>query len=358
MRYFGGSPSSGARGLNTAVASVIEPPLASDASALADWAELLILAEGAETLTRVEIKRQLQDEPHEEPIEADDRAGAEIEVAELETMVRGDQRADRLLAEIARRSETAPRIYQFTVEDDVIAWAEEVPGGTIYAFLRWLSVPRAPFRKERTAEVELPLDELGLAALQVLIGPDAEGVLFARRYAADPATDSVRPTSFPDAIRWLRGRLKLLAGLELVPDGAPPDDEGDHPARTYNDGGADIVAWRHFADGRAGFPTVLGQCTIQFKWRPKTTDIVLDLWADWIRFVTTPQKALILPFAVPDGKSWWRDRSRTAGMILDRMRLCELLDSLTTEDLGALQAARMSDWLWKERDEFEASVAA
>jgi hypothetical protein len=338
---------------------VIDPPQGSDAASLADWAELWVFAEGADVLTRGQIKRTLQDEPNEKdaPDDDDDRAGAEIEVAELESMVREDTRADRLLAEIARRGEVAPRIYRFRLEEGVITQTA-APGRSIYQFLHWISLPEAPFRDGREAEAERPFDQLGMAALKVLLGPNADGILFARRYAVDPCTDALRPTSFPDAIRWLRGRLKLPAGLEAVPEGPPPDDEGDHPARTYNDGGVDVVVWRHFADGRAGFPVVLAQCTIQFRWRPKTTDIVLELWGDWIRFVTPAQKVLVVPFAIPEGRSWWRDRNRTAGMILDRMRLCELLDAVTDDELEALDAAQMSGWLNAERETFIATLAA
>jgi hypothetical protein len=218
--------------------------------------------------------------------------------------------------------------------------------------LLWLSQPSAPFREDHRDDVEEPFDELSLAALTVLLGPDGQGVLFAQRYAVDPPTDRRRPTSFPEAIKWLRGRLKLRAGLELVPEGPPEDDEGDHPARTYSDGGVDVVVWRHFTDGRAGFPIILAQCTIQLVWRPKATDIVLELWGDWIRFVTDPHKALVIPFAVPEGRSWWRDRSRTAGMILDRMRICELLNELEDGALATLQASQTDEWLNGERHEF------
>jgi hypothetical protein len=134
----------------------------------------------------------------------------------------------------------------------------------------------------------------------------------------------------------------LPAGLEAVREGPPADDEGDHPARTYSDDGVDVVVWRHFADGRAGFPVVLAQCTIQLKWRPKTTDILLELWGDWIRFVTPAQKALVVPFRHPRAELVARPNSNRR-MILDRMRLCELLNAVQDKELEALDAAQMLD---------------
>lgn len=336
---------------------MIDPPKGADAAALADWAELSMLLSAAESLPRHQIKKTLRDEPDELPDAEDDRSGAEIEVEGLERMLKEDRRAERLLGEIHRRSAVAPRIYGFRVDDDVVVPAD-VQGRAIYVLLLWLSLEGTPFRLDgRDDEVEEAFDELCLMALRVLIGPEADGVLFARRYAQDPPTESARPTSFPEAIKWLRGRLKLPAGLEIVPSAAPEDDEGDYPARTYSDGGVDVVVWRHFKDGRAGFPILLAQCTVQLQWRPKTTDIVLDLWGDWIRFVTRPQKALAVPFAVPE-RSWWRDRNRTAGMILDRMRLCELLDTLAVGELLPLRASGLSEWLATEREAYLALQAA
>lgn len=339
---------------------MIDPPARADAAALADWAELWLLVESSESLRRPQIRRRLEAEPDDMPEADDERYGAEIDVAELELMVKEDRRVDLLLNEVRRRQEIAPRVYSFRIDDDEISVAT-VSGGSAYEFLLWLSVHGTPFRKDdRHDEVEEPYDRLCLAALEVLLGPDADGVLFAERYASDPETDERRPTSFPLAIKWLRGRLRLPAppGYEPPPAEPPEDDEGDHPARTYSDGGVDVVVWRHFKDARAGFPIVLAQCTVQLEWKPKTTDVVLDLWGDWIRFVTTPHKALLVPFAVPDSASWWRDRSRTAGMILDRMRICELLNKLTDDEFAALAASNHRAWLDAERDGYAAAEAA
>jgi len=330
---------------------LLDPPKGSDSAALADWAELWVFTSELETLSRQHIKRALQDEPEDEEEPDDGRAGAELEVSQLESVAQEEGRTDRLLSEVRRRAEVAPRVYRLRVDSNVITGVD-VPAKTIYELLLWIAFAGAPFRDGRDAEVEQPFDELCLAALKVLVGPSGEGVMFARRYAVNPATDERRPTSFPLAIRWLRGLLRLPAGLDAVPDGPPSDDEGDHPARTYSDGGVDVVAWRHFKDGRAGFPSILAQCTIQLRWRPKATDIVLDLWGDWIRFVTPPQKVLAIPFAVPEGRSWWRDRNRTAGIVIDRMRLCELLNELSDGALQTLQAAQMAIWLDGDRERF------
>lgn len=47
------------------------------------------------------------------------------------------------------------------------------------------------------------------------------------------------------------------------------EDDRDFRLPTYSDGGVDVVAWQDFRDGRAGFPVLLAQCTVQEKWRPR-----------------------------------------------------------------------------------------
>ena len=288
----------------------LDPPASAASSRLADWLETLLLIRGDEEISREQVKRLLSGEPLESP-----GGEAEVEEADVERLTKFDVRVDSLLREIERRREIAPRIYPFRVDEQLVV-REEVAGQIAYLFLLWLSLPKAPFRNGRLDEVEEPFDDISRAALVVLAGPDGEAKLFAQRYAVDPPTDHLRPTGFPEAIAWLRGHLKLSAGHgsavapsqtdeEEDPDESEDqddqDDQADLPLRTYNDGGVDVVAWRHFCDGRVGFPVLLAQCTVQEKWRPKTRDISISLWRSWIDFPTPPQKMLLIPFAIPEG---------------------------------------------------------
>jgi hypothetical protein len=120
------------------------------------------------------------------------------------------------------------------------------------------------------------------------------------------------------------------------------DDEaepplGRQPLTSYNDAGVDVVVWWRFADDRGGFPVVLAQCTVQATWENKVRDVDLDMWQKWIDFHTVPpQKALVIPFADPRDHPLWRDRTTKAGVILDRVRLVELLDELDCDELASL----------------------
>jgi hypothetical protein len=340
----------------------LDPPAGNASATLADWLEARMLLGGDEEISREQIRRLLSAEPLDLSGHGDD-----VEQADVERLTRFDRRVDALLLEIERRSQVAPRIYPFRVEEQLVL-REHVVGERAYLFLLWLSLQDAPFRDGRLDDVEEAFDDIARAALLVLVGPDGEARLFAQRYATDPATEAVRPTDFAEAIDWLRAHLKLAAGQGEVSsdaeadgdnsDSGEADDDRELPLRTYSDGGVDVVAWRHFLDGRSGFPVLLAQCTVQLKWRPKTRDVSLELWRSWIDFPTPPTKLLIIPFAIAESAKWWRDRNRLAGMILDRLRVCELLDRCGDEDLEGLNVMELDAWLREEVETYNAPDAA
>ena len=53
----------------------------------------------------------------------------------------------------------------------------------------------------------------------------------------------VRGEPFSDAVGWLAHELQMKSG-------------GVIPANTQNDGGADVIAWKPFADDKPGYPVV------------------------------------------------------------------------------------------------------
>jgi hypothetical protein len=192
------------------------------------------------------------------------------------------------------------------------------------------------------------------AAQKQLAAARALGIRFARN-AHDPEDNATRPKKFKEAIEWLRGMLRLDKGLR-----EPPDDELDvhweasmnaahQPLNSYSDAGVDIVVWWRFADDRAGSPVLLAQCTVQIEWGDKTKDISVDLWRAWIDFETVPpQTALVIPFAVSRSLDQWANRTVTAGVIIDRLRLLELLNELPEVELREQPDAATRDWVATE----------
>jgi hypothetical protein len=199
-------------------------------------------------------------------------------------------------------------------------------------------------------------DRVAALALKGLLGKPTKTILFARAYGDDASVDQyVRPTSFPEAIKRVRQLLQTHGQSD------PPDDpnfrDPGTPARTYQDGGVDVIALRRFFDGEPAHPVVLAQCTIQKNWRTKTGDIKVDLWNGWVLFPSPFQRALIIPWSASHEGNWI-DRNRMAGLVIDRMRVCELLTHVPPSQLAQLCTDELKDWLNAQRAAYVPEDAA
>jgi hypothetical protein len=283
---------------------------------------------------------------------------SEVELA-LVDEGRGERevRVEQLLDEISLRLRLGSSIYPFERHAEQVV-RRYVPGEHVYLFLLALSWKKAPTRLARKLHtVEVAYDTLALEAMRRYLGRGARGVRFAKN-AHDPADNATRPKKFSEAITWLRKELMLgegrgtLPDRELVPhweDEGQVDDHGRTPLNSYEDGGVDVIAWWRFADERHGAPVLLAQCTVQLAWEDKLHDIDLVLWEKWIDFATVPpQRALVIPFAVSRAASTWNDRTSVAGVIIDRVRLMELLGELSDEELALLLDDEACVWTRSE----------
>lgn len=352
-------------------------PTGDDAAALADWSELYLLTHAASGLSARTLDMLLRGEAsdaaeeelatdrlHEaEEEEEQEEEHSEIEIEGFDLRDEGeaerDIRVEQLFGEIELRLRIGPRLYPLEVVDEQIVEREAV-GKPVYLLLLILSSDEANYRDERrTHEVEATFDSIALAAMRQFFGANAVGVRFARN-SHDAEDESTRPALFSEAIKWLRDQMDLRPGVRR-----PEDDDEDatthwefedapvgdarQPLNTYKDAGVDVVAWRRFADDRRGFPVLLAQCTVQLAWQDKISDVKLELWMKWIDFDTVPpQKALVIPFAVNRDDPRWDDRTVSAGIIVDRLRLLELLNDLADETLGALIDQPTAEWIRRE----------
>jgi hypothetical protein len=167
------------------------------------------------------------------------------------------------------------------------------------------SVARQTVRASDTAEMGEVLEGIAETALANLWGPGGSAIRFAY-----PSRHG-RPESFDQAIAWLAQRIGLEPG------------SGYRPPRR-KDGGVDVVAWRQFADRRAGFPIALAQCTIQTETFTKTTDIDLRLWASWLAMDVDPMSLLVVPGTIRTAGPDWRQLA-TVVTVIERLRLMELM---------------------------------
>lgn len=296
--------------------SYLEPPTGFTPFELAEWLETSML------LSR------------ETPVSA-----AEIE-AEFPQNQRPDAaEIDELLAEIRARADAAPTLYPFRARDDEVLVDPDVDP-TIYFFLLALSVEVAPYRTEnRFNEISPSLELITREAMLGLLGARAE----ARRFGW-PNGDG-RPENLADAVEWLAHEMGLEVGV--VREDVDADDK---------DGGIDVAAWRPFADRGPSFPAYLIQVTTQITYERKPGDVVPEQWIAWIRFGREPQVGLSVPFAIPpDAKVRLSKLRYSTNLVLDRLRLCELLhdrEMTRFQEHGAMAA-----WTDEEADRIKAALA-
>lgn len=345
----------------------VEVPKGRDAATLADWAELLVLSAEGSSVSAVRLNRLLRGEGTDQA-EEELALYAETELAaegepEVELLLIDEGRGElevhieRLLDEIELRLKLGPGVYPFERRTERVV-RRSAPAEYAYMLLLVLSWTKAQARVERRLHaVEVAFDSLALEAIRRYLGRGARGIRFAKN-AHDPTDNATRPKNFRDAITWLRKELSLGEGKRLPPDHervehwedeGQPEEIGRTPLNSYEDGGVDVVAWWRFADERHGAPVLLAQCTVQLAWEEKLHDIDLIMWEKWIDFATVPpQRALVIPFAVSRTAQTWNDRTSAAGVIIDRLRLMELLTELEEDELESLVDQETREWVDNE----------
>ena len=278
--------------------SQVPAPTSSDACSLADWAEALMFVEDRNNSSRSLLRGRLRSSLFTD--------GDELDI-----------QLEMLLSEVERRKKRAEAAYPFAWTEIGLSRTREV-NETPYEFLLWLAVSPIYRQQDRYDEIEELFDNLVKQALIHYLGPNAIGVRF-----GSPASAG-RPSGFPDAVKWLARLLRLQTGAAV-------------PRPQRKDGGVDVVVWHPFRDERPGFAVILCQCTVAHSWTPKAKDIVAGIWNGWIDFGRDPLTAIAVPFAIPQGFGHWDELRRTVNIILDRMRLAELINVKDVDDLPAIR---------------------
>lgn len=331
---------------------------------------MTLLSGTADALSEVRIARLLKGEASDvadEELRAelsalegdgvDEETKGDIELSQLgaEAEAERDVRLELLTEEIELRAQLGQDVYPFRVKGNRVVQVDAC-GENAYFLLLALSSKDAAYRHDRRAyEAEAAFDLLALEAMRRYLGREADGVRFSKM-SSEADDDTTRPKLFSEAIEWLRNRLDLREGRKQPLDEGLDrhwewEDESDpRPVlNTYQDGGVDLVIWWKFQDGRRGFPVLLVQCTVQLTWERKLADIPIKLWEQWINFsMVPPQTALVIPFSEDREDERWEDRSLRAGVVVDRMRLLELLGELDGDALRGLVDASTVGWAMRE----------
>jgi hypothetical protein len=296
-----------------------ELPPDRDAISLTDWAEAVMLVEQLADFSEADLRGRLVEQGHD--------LGGEDEAP-------GRQAVEDILREVERRARHAPDSYPFRHGDFGIELVN-TRLVQIYSFLLWLSLPNSPFRRNVYSNTVTPLfDYVGQAGLGTLMGSEVRSIRFGWPVSGG------RPTGSRKALVWLTERMRV-------------DHDSTAPvSQRLKDGGVDVVLWRPFSDGRAGFPILLAQCTVGLaEWQQKGRDIQRSLWRRYLGLGSDPATTLVLPFCVqePDRFEAWNIVTHDVSFIVDRLRLLELLDGIEPGDIP--ECGRIEKWTSEREDE-------
>jgi hypothetical protein len=323
------------------IEAVLPLPAERTPGLLADWLEAVILIEGRHVFSYSEVRARLVEfgEPDEtsdvlEPADPQDRFepidDLDLYQAEIETIFR----------EIEVRQRLAPDFYPFRRTNEGVqlthnewVWA--------YCFLLLLSLVDVPFRREAySSAISRFFDWLCAHGCQRFLG-DAVVERFGWPPLGDPRPG--RPLS--RAIEWVakRAGLPFNAGVVTLPN--------------ENDAGVDLVVWRAFRDARLAFSVMLVQCTIARDFEKKSKDIDAGFWRAILGMQAEPITVLVLPYCVGDSsRDDWQLSCRRVQVVIDRMRLCELLE--TADPARAPFQDRISTWVQLKLEQLSFESAA
>lgn len=235
------------------------------------------------------------------------------------------------LDEMSRRASLLGNLYPFRIFDDLAVSGTTTGPVTPYLTLNLLSSGSLARQNNNkpTAEMAIIFEDLVVAASTGFFGPGGGAVRFGW-----PSEDG-RPQDFGQAISWLCHKLGVAEG----PGFRRP---------TRKDGGVDVVAWRHFPDGRPGFPIMLIQCTLQGNLTEKSLDIDTRIWGSWLQMLVDPTTVLATPQAVGSGVLW--DELTVRNLLLERIRIAGLI---TVESRAERRTTWAASKLNELRDEYE-----
>ena len=286
---------------------------------LADWVELHLVVDGADSVSRSDLSRVMGLEPliDEPPHEFDDFdldfASQDAEAAlrfrlhddDAASMSIADPTISDAMMELEERARAMQEHSPYAVLGDRVE-TQETGALTVQRFLTLLAARlHYGFGKELPADEPAILFERMVAvALRNLLGN-------ARRFGWPYREDGLEG-NFAEASERLA------------------DDMGERTGKQYSvspstkDQGVDVAAWHSFNDGRPHQAAVLCQCGIGKDIEDKALSV--DVWADIISFSSLPVKALAFPTSLGD----WNEekqflQARKSGVLLDRARLVGLV---------------------------------
>ncbi|MEI9475753.1 MAG: hypothetical protein WCO26_04170 [Deltaproteobacteria bacterium] len=101
------------------------------------------------------------------------------------------------------------------------------------------------------------------------------------------------------------------------------------PDAAKKDDTLDIAAWKPFHDKKSSQIVLLVQCATGGHWEQKSRELRMRAWEQYIHWGCPPLAGFAIPHIV--GEKKWLDLTRDAGLIMDRVRIYNILIE-TAED--------------------------
>lgn len=281
---------------------------------LADWLELNALAEGQASLGDLNAALHAEGD-------SDTKVGSTLGAVQNE---------------IDARITNATACYPFSNDGGSIepkfSTAKMLRTTYVHCLLLSYFGPTNNALKTKGVFPERMFEVLSREAARVLIEGPAGETATAVRFGAPRAKGEFAP-SFKTAITEL---------CEQVGEGGGFNTYQDNHVTHRGDQGLDIVAWRTL-DRRSGRLLLFGACAAGRDWDKKLTELADDfcqLW--WQEPAYPPPLKVFFAAQVIPVKDWW-EASKKAGLVIDRLRLAELVptlpDTMPHGDAGAWSIA-------------------
>jgi hypothetical protein len=242
-----------------------------------------------------------------------------------------------VVTEIKRRRQLLAGNYPFQLAEDgrSLEYLSNRSRSTVYEFCLAISnlSPGERLNRMPCAQVPRVFERLTGRLLAAFLGGNAEN----RRIGAPP--DGDRPGTISET-------LKLLNNHTGEWEFDPP--RGTDAQAEQGDGGIDLAIWKRvgipqpadaqegdmLGDDRVGMLVLLAQCACGDNWTEKTKDLSPEgfqrTWCGTISFAGQI-RCMAIPHHVPHDADWQANCSHS-GLLLDRVRLTWLAESLLTHE--------------------------
>jgi hypothetical protein len=268
-------------------------PPSSTGELLADWLELFALQSADRNASLSDLERALHRDPGDE-------AGSHQQAHERVELMLG-----KVARELRDRIKAAGGAYPFALQHTTLQFTGSTAASAPYLFCLFVSsfpwFSEGGIKKEEKDRARRLFEQLACVAAQNYVGGES-------LHFGSPRVSL--PSAFNEAVDELCRRIGEGNGYKPQPSLSRKDD------------GLDVVAWKHFRDGRAGKLILLGQCATGGDWESKLRDLTADAFCkDWMTEPPTSRllSAFFIPHRVPDAE--WRYVSNRAGIVFDRCRI-------------------------------------